>query len=610
MRRGLVVALVALVSCGGAEAEGPMDGDATVIESEGADEVSDATSPDTTVAVEDGDGADGDVAADGLWAPGEVRTPERSPMSDNDIGEALLRAPTSRGAFWTPPEELPGLPGDIIWIRKSGTIGSAVTYLVMYHSLDALGRPAPATGWLALPPDIDENTPIVSWGHGTVGIADQCAPSQSLPLSNQPIVTQYLEDGYIVVAPDYIGLGVDGRHAYRNGESMAYPMIDGAIAAQRFTGSRGPVVFSGYSIGGRGSVFSNSLAPVYAPQLDVLGVVGMRPAIEGEYAMIFSDARDGEYRGWLVLGLLGEYAATEGTLFDIEDWLTPYGIEFGGEIADNECASDVLVTFADANSDELFVRQAEDAITYDPWIMTDDLGPAPTLLMLGLDDILIYEDRVLAFMEAVCAQDYPVKRVNFEAGHEVNSDYEYPFVKAWLDARLAGEDPPSSCGEPIVAEAGPDPVICFKPAPNAWGDCGSSLTPDGEWADEDVVNPLAVADELDWELVGTADEAVRHSTGATVTGFRTEVWEADIDVARDDFIDWFREYHMTDLRKWSVAVDPPQGCGLIMYALTSDTNAMIGYYESGGRTWVRVITSAFDPAITWTDDMRRLFFTC
>ena len=607
MRRGLVVALVALVSCGGAEVSEAPEPEVTSTEPMETIEEADAAA---TEAPADGADIDDEVAVDVLWAPGEVRTPERSPWSAEDVGEALLRAPTSRGAFWTPPEELPGLPGDIIWIRKSGRMGSAVTYLVMYHSLDARGRSAPATGWLAVPPDVDENTPIVSWGHGTVGIADQCAPSQSLPLSNQPIVAQYLEDGYIVVAPDYIGLGVDGRHAYRNGESMALPMIDGAIAAQRFTGSRGPVVFSGYSIGGRGSVFSNSLAPIYAPELDVLGVVGMRPAIEGEYAMIFSDARDSEYRGWLVLGLLGEYAATEGALFDIEEWLTPYGIEFGGAIADNECASDVLVTFANADSDELFARAVEDAITYDPWIMTDDLGPAPTLLMLGLDDILIYEDRVLAFMEAVCAQDYPVKRINFEAGHEVNSEYEYPFIKDWLDARLAGEDPPSSCGEPIVAEAGPDPVICFKPAPDAWGDCGSSLTPDGEWADEDVVNPLAVAEVLDWRLVGSTDEGVRHASGEVVTGFLTEVWEADIDVARDDFIDWFREFHMTDLRKWSVAVDPAQGCGLIMYALTSDTNAMIGYYESRGRTWVRVITSAFDPAITWTEEMRRLFYTC
>jgi len=607
MRGGLVVALVALVSCGGAEVSEAPEPEVTSTESMVTTEEADAAA---TEAPTDGADIDDEVAVDVLWAPGEVRTPERSPWSPDEIGEALMRPPTSRSAFWTPPDELPGLPGDIIWMRKSGRIGSAVSYLVMYHSLDARGRSSPVTGWIVVPEDVDESTPIVSWGHGTVGIADHCAPTQDVPLQHQAMVKQYIDDGYIVVATDYIGLGVDGRHPYRNGESMAYPMIDGAIAAQRFTGSRGPVVFSGYSIGGRGSIFANSLAPVYAPELDVLGVVGVRPAIEGEYGMIFTDARDGVYRGWLVLGLLGEYAATEGALFDIEDWLTPYGIEFGGEMADSACSGEVLSIFAEADSDDLFVRAAEDAITYDPWIMTDDLGPAPTLLMLGLDDILIYEDRVLAFMEAVCAQDYPVKRINFDAGHEVNSEYEYPFIKDWLERRLAGEDPPSSCGEPIVAEPGPDPEICFKPSGEDWGDCGSSLTPDGEWTDDDVINPLAVVDGLEWQLVGSTDEGLRHATGEVVTGFLTEVWEADIDVARDDFIDWFREIHMTDLRKWSVSVDPIMGCGLTLYAMTSDTNAMIGHYESADRTWVRVITSAFDPAIAWRDDLRRLFFTC
>lgn len=56
---------------------------------------------------------------------------------------------------------------------------------------------APAKGW-----------PIVVWAHGTTGVADQCAPSRNaLNIYIQAMIAQLLTAGYVVVAPDYEGLG-------------------------------------------------------------------------------------------------------------------------------------------------------------------------------------------------------------------------------------------------------------------------------------------------------------------------------------------------------------------------------------------------------------------
>ena len=63
----------------------------------------------------------------------------------------------------------------------------------------------PAGGW-----------PIVAWAHGTAGVADKCAPSNNLLIttsilgvdkSTYNMIESLVKAGYVVVAPDYEGLG-------------------------------------------------------------------------------------------------------------------------------------------------------------------------------------------------------------------------------------------------------------------------------------------------------------------------------------------------------------------------------------------------------------------
>ena len=123
---------------------------------------------------------------------------------------------------------------------------------------------APASGW-----------PLVSWSHGTVGINDQCAPSwNGRQAQDENYLHEFLARGFAVVASDYQGLGTAGLHPYLATRPAAYSNLDLIRAVQN---SRYPlteqVLLLGQSQGASAAISTASLAPDYAPEIDVVGVV-------------------------------------------------------------------------------------------------------------------------------------------------------------------------------------------------------------------------------------------------------------------------------------------------------------------------------------------------
>jgi pimeloyl-ACP methyl ester carboxylesterase len=68
---------------------------------------------------------------------------------------------------------------------------------------------------------------MVVWAHGTVGVGDSCAPSNNGFTNNRfsAMADQLLAEGYMIVAPDYEGLGTQGIHPYLNLGSEARSAI-------------------------------------------------------------------------------------------------------------------------------------------------------------------------------------------------------------------------------------------------------------------------------------------------------------------------------------------------------------------------------------------------
>src|SRR4051812_9394927 len=88
-------------------------------------------------------------------------------------------------AFYTPPKPLPGKRhGDIVWahpLAKSRAVPAAGrTTLLLYRSNAVDGHPVAVSGTLMVPRGTPPKGgwPIVTWAHGTTGVADSCAPSK------------------------------------------------------------------------------------------------------------------------------------------------------------------------------------------------------------------------------------------------------------------------------------------------------------------------------------------------------------------------------------------------------------------------------------------------
>ena len=83
--------------------------------------------------------------------------------------------------FYTVPDPLPaGQPGDVIKTEDQNVPGLHGTVRrVMYHSRSVMGTDIAVTGLILVPSGSPPagGFPVVTWAHGTTGIADMCAPS-------------------------------------------------------------------------------------------------------------------------------------------------------------------------------------------------------------------------------------------------------------------------------------------------------------------------------------------------------------------------------------------------------------------------------------------------
>src|SRR3954452_13619121 len=82
-------------------------------------------------------------------------------------------------AFYTPPSPLPGKThGDAIWARGltgAAALGSAhANELILYRSTGIDGKPVAVSGTVSIPRGKAPKGgwPVVTWAHGTTGIAD------------------------------------------------------------------------------------------------------------------------------------------------------------------------------------------------------------------------------------------------------------------------------------------------------------------------------------------------------------------------------------------------------------------------------------------------------
>ena len=241
-------------------------------------------------------------------------------------GAALAPAAAAQGssndpapAFYQPPAELPGGPGELIKtevfplagaippLAGSEAISDGAGMLstdaqrIMYTSVGSRGQDIAVTGTYLQPrtPWTGPGArPLAVVAPGTQGQADHCAPSKTFQTlagvrTDPPgvgfgyeLIQAYalLDRGYAVAVTDYEGLGTPGIHSYVHRESSARAVLDLARAAQEVPGSDvGPAprtVFAGYSQGGGAVAAAAEMHPQYAPEVNLVGTVAGSPVAD------------------------------------------------------------------------------------------------------------------------------------------------------------------------------------------------------------------------------------------------------------------------------------------------------------------------------------------
>ena len=206
---------------------------------------------------------------------------------------------------------------------------NAAESVVMTYKMQGIkGQETQATALVFTPKTVPpaEGWPIVAWAHGAVGVADNCAPSRNrlivggfLPdVHTQKMIDSFVQSGYVVVAPDYEGLGEPSGqeiHPFLHVKSEAYSITDAVVATKSWLGNKTSNKWAvvGASQGGHAALGAAQYAA--RANMDYKGAVAMAPAnnlemIESLSDMALADrAVSGQISGYAALDTLLAFMA-------------------------------------------------------------------------------------------------------------------------------------------------------------------------------------------------------------------------------------------------------------------------------------------------------------
>ncbi|KAI4201971.1 MAG: hypothetical protein LQ350_002876 [Teloschistes chrysophthalmus] len=196
--------------------------------------------------------------------------------------------------YKVPKDTADAAPGTILKVEKDVDVSNfmipSATALsrILYQSEDLTGKLVPASAfilWPYVPRSQPDGHAIVAWAHGTSSITGEGAPSNHKNLWQHflgpyPLALQ----GYVVVAPDYAGLGVHEdatgepiTHQYLACPSHANDIIYAVKAAQQsFPELSQKFVVIGHSQGG-GTAWAVAQRQAEKPAAGYLGAVAVSP---------------------------------------------------------------------------------------------------------------------------------------------------------------------------------------------------------------------------------------------------------------------------------------------------------------------------------------------
>ncbi len=328
---------------------------------------------------------------------------------------------------------------------------------VTYWTTTGAGKPRRVTGMVVGPREALPAAPrrVLAWTHGTWGVAMRCAPSLSANFWTVTAALDAVRAGYVVVAPDYPGLGSAGGHPFLIGEDTARATLDAVRAAAAISGAAAGKRFAvwGESQGGHAALWTAQLARGYAPDLTLVGAAAAAPPTELSENLRMTSNR----------ALKSFFTAYIGT-----SWSRHYGAplaSFG-----NRSTQGIMTRLADNNCIELNMKpklgmalgiltlnmrlKSIDIGRIEPWATlarrnspTRSAFGVPLLIAQNPRDDLVAPSVTRAHARALCATRARLRWIDIKGeGHATSAKDNSAATLTWIDDRFAGKPAPSDCG--------------------------------------------------------------------------------------------------------------------------------------------------------------------
>ncbi|BEI42932.1 MULTISPECIES: lipase family protein [unclassified Polynucleobacter] len=422
------------------------------------------------------------------------------------LATASLLNVSFSAAYASPP--VPPFYADVMKMAPEGKLGQVIkqekiatpvkgaqAWKIAYISSDIAGRKTISTGLIVAPvaPAPAGGRPILSWAHGTTGAAQNCGPSQiinpAVPLNEYfllggnswtdygiPAVEEFINEGYIIVATDYQGLGGGGRHQYSVAATNGMDTINAARAAGSIKelGANKKTVFYGWSQGG-GAVIAAAGMADYVKQtgtvfdnLDVVGFVALAPqdiSILAPAGKLDQASADKYFQDSQKMFTDSVFNFTHATMYywgtqaafpnlKLTDVFTEEGAKVANEIYSNKCmhvAADTFNFLYSSNYRNLLKQKPTNTLAWTEAMVKGGVPAAkpvaPVQIYFGNKDTAVPPMMHKLYQDQVCKLGGNVGRMQLpgEQSHFTTPGSSKPFYVSWVKDRIAGKPLANAC---------------------------------------------------------------------------------------------------------------------------------------------------------------------
>jgi len=363
-------------------------------------------------------------------------------------------------SFYSWSGSLPDKPGVLLRQEPTttGMPAGSRAVRILYTTTGLDGKITPASGLVVVSATAPAGPrPVVLWEHGTTGVAQKCAPSilkDPFTAGAMFVQGQVIARGWVLVAPDYLGLGASPPHPYLVGIPAARSALDAVRAARQLHWVKlsHQIVVWGHSQGGGAALWTGIEAPSYAPDVPLSGVAALAPAANlpalakaletGKVGMLLSSFMVAGYSNAYVDVAFNHYirasartvvrAVVGRCLSEPATLLSLPAVLIGEQIFSR-----------DLNAGPLGTRLAEN--------VPDRVTHTPTLIAQGDADSLVLPAVQSAFVHELCHAGQKLEYRTYPGLDHVPlvepDSALIPYLLTWTQARFKHANAPSNCSK-------------------------------------------------------------------------------------------------------------------------------------------------------------------